>query len=540
MKLPVWFRTLVVASVLLGVFFRFYHLDRKTFWEDELYGTIHMMGYTESDIVDRAPSFKNAGDVQAYFRLPQAGSPTQDSLANTVRALAVEDAQHPPLYYVLGHLWVEAFGPSAGAIRALSAIIGVLVIPAAFWLCLELFQSEAIAWTAAALVALSPFDVLYAQEAREYSLWSVALLVIGAAFLRACRLGTPASWALYTFYVVVGLYVYPFTLFVLLGCGLYVVANAALRTRRQLISFALSAAAALALFAPWLSLIVRDIVRSRGVPRGMTGIMLHSHLPAKTTALIFLRNVRGMFLDFGRFSFAHHSSTALNAVLTFVIAALVAYALFFVWRTNPKRVFFFIALVLFVPAIPLLGHDLIFGGILVDQSRYFTPTYIGIELAIAALLATAAASRPARRAWAPVLVLLIAGEALSCGISSQADTWSNKDYEVSRDVAAVINEAKSPLVVSYETSRTLGLSYYLAPSVPLRVRLKCDTCNTPANAHADLLAHTAPFDHVFLLGPTPSDENASHAGDSADSRFRYIDVSVSPPNPSPLGMFLSL
>jgi uncharacterized membrane protein len=532
MKLPAWFRTLVIASVLLGIFFRFYHLDRKTFWEDELYGTIHMMGYTESEIVDRAPLFKNAGDVQAYFRLPAAGSAEPDSLASTVRALAVEDAQHPPLYYVLGHLWVEAFGNSAGAIRALSALIGVFVIPAAFWLCLELFKSEAIAWTAAALVALSPFDVLYAQEAREYSLWSVVLLVIGAAFLRACRLSTPASWALYACYVAVGLYIYPFTLFVLLGCGLYVLANAALRTRRQLLSFAVSAAAALALFAPWLGLIVRDIVRSRGVPRGMAGIM-HAHLPATAIGLTFLRNVRGMFLDFGRFSFAHHTSTALNAALTFAIAALVAYAIFFVWRTYPKPVFLFLALVLFVPAIPLLGHDLVFGGILVDQSRYFTPTYIGIELAVAALLATGASSAVPRLAWAPVLVLLLAGEGLSCGISSQANTWSNKDYEVSRDVAAVINEAKSPLVVSYETSRTIGLSFYLAPSVPLRVRLSCNTCNTPApNASADLLAHTGGFDRVFLLGPTPRAEPGA--------RFRYIDVSVSPPNPSPLGMFLSL
>jgi hypothetical protein len=264
----------------------------------------------------------------------------------------------------------------------------------------------------------------------------------------------------------------------------------------------------------------------------MAGIM-HAHLPATAIGLTFLRNVRGMFLDFGRFSFAHHTSTALNAALTFAIAALVAYAIFFVWRTYPKPVFLFLALVLFVPAIPLLGHDLVFGGILVDQSRYFTPTYIGIELAVAALLATGASSAVPRLAWAPVLVLLLAGEGLSCGISSQANTWSNKDYEVSRDVAAVINEAKSPLVVSYETSRTIGLSFYLAPSVPLRVRLSCNTCNTPApNASADLLAHTGGFDRVFLLGPTPRAEPGA--------RFRYIDVSVSPPNPSPLGMFLSL
>ncbi len=541
MKLPVWFRTLVIGAVLLGVFFRFYHLDRKTFWEDELYGTIHMMGYTESDIVDRAPLFTKAADVQTYFRLPDPGSAMHDSLGNTVRALAAEDPQHPPLYYLLGHLWVEWFGNSAATIRALSAVIGIFAIPAAFWLCRELFRSEAIAWTAVALVALSPFDVLYAQEAREYSLWTVAILVIGATFLRACRLGTPAAWALYGFYLVVGLYVYPFTLFVALGCGLYVLTMAELRTRRQLISFALSIAAALALYAPWLGLIVRDFVKSRGVPHGMVGLM-HAHLPASQTALIFLRNVRAIFLDFGYFSIGHHSSTALNAALTLAVAALAGYALYFVWRTYPRPAFRFLALVLLVPALPLLGHDLAFGGILVDQSRYFTPTYIGIELAIAALLGTALSgvrARP-RLAWAPVFVLLLAGGALSCGISSQAETWSTKDYEVSRDVAAVINGTTAPLVISHITSRTLGLSYYLAPSVALRVRLHCDTCNSAApNASADLLAGTGRFEHVFLLGPSSGIANAPPPSDTNDSRFRYIDVAVSPSTPSPLGMFLS-
>jgi hypothetical protein len=140
-----------------------------------------------------------------------------------------------------------------------------------------------------------------------------------------------------------------------------------------------------------------------------------------------------------------------------------------------------------------------------------------------------------------VFVFLLAGGALSCGISSQADTWSNKDYEVSQEVAAVINGTRAPLVVSHMTSRTLGLSYYLAPSVALRVRLHCDTCNVPApNASGDLLAGTGRFDHVFLLGPPEAGANAPRPSDDSDSRFRYIDVAVAPQTPYPLGMFLSI
>lgn len=44
-----------------------------------------------------------------------------------------------------------------------------------------------------ALIAVSPFHVLYAQEAREYSLWTVTILLSSAALLRAMRVKTKLS-----------------------------------------------------------------------------------------------------------------------------------------------------------------------------------------------------------------------------------------------------------------------------------------------------------------------------------------------------------
>ena len=39
-----------------------------------------------------------------------------------------------------------------------------------YWLCLELFESSVTAWLAVAIIAISPFQIVYAQEARPYSL----------------------------------------------------------------------------------------------------------------------------------------------------------------------------------------------------------------------------------------------------------------------------------------------------------------------------------------------------------------------------------
>jgi uncharacterized membrane protein len=78
--------------------------------------------------------------------------------------------------------------------RLLAVIFGVLALPAMYWLGLELFRSRGAAALAAAFLAISPVAVLYSQEFREYSLWTVAILVMSALFLRAVRSMTPRSW----------------------------------------------------------------------------------------------------------------------------------------------------------------------------------------------------------------------------------------------------------------------------------------------------------------------------------------------------------
>jgi uncharacterized membrane protein len=115
-----WLRITVTLAVLLGIFFRFYHLDRKVFWEDEILGAVHMLGYTEAEIVEASPHLKDASAVQHFLH---ASAPIGHlALTDTVRSLAIEDPQHPPVYYLATRLWVSLFGSSPAAIRSLSAV----------------------------------------------------------------------------------------------------------------------------------------------------------------------------------------------------------------------------------------------------------------------------------------------------------------------------------------------------------------------------------------------------------------------------------
>jgi hypothetical protein len=87
--------------------------------------------------------------------------------------------QHPPLYYTLLNLWMR-LGDDASSVRLLSAVVGTLTIPVIFLLGRRL-TGPGTGLLAALLLAISPFHVRFAQEARMYT-----LLAFTAAAAMAC------------------------------------------------------------------------------------------------------------------------------------------------------------------------------------------------------------------------------------------------------------------------------------------------------------------------------------------------------------------
>jgi hypothetical protein len=89
---------------------------------------------------------------------------------------------HPPLYYLLLHGWTSAFGDGDLAVRSLSGLFGLVTLPLA-WLAARRVAGRAGAAAALVLVALSPFAVRYATEARMYTM-VMALVFAGHLLVR--------------------------------------------------------------------------------------------------------------------------------------------------------------------------------------------------------------------------------------------------------------------------------------------------------------------------------------------------------------------
>ena len=159
----------------------------------------------------------------------------------------------PPLYYLLLHLWMDAFGSSEEATHALSVVFALLAVPVAFWAGRTLFGPRT-GWTAAALAAVNPFLTIYAQETRMYSLVILLSLLGTGAFLHGFVYGRRRYVAVFGLTLAVMLYTHNWALFFTVGAlAALAVCLRELGDRRRLVTdAALAFGGAFLVYLPWV------------------------------------------------------------------------------------------------------------------------------------------------------------------------------------------------------------------------------------------------------------------------------------------------
>ncbi|MDA8063545.1 MAG: glycosyltransferase family 39 protein [Actinomycetota bacterium] len=121
---------------------------------------------------------------------------------------ALREDGAPPLYYVMMHFWMLAFGRGDFAVRALGGIISVLALPCS-WFAGRRLGGTRVAWITLLVAATSPFAIFYATDTRMYSLmvlWCVlGFLALSRALEHPSRsrllaVGALTAALLYTHY----------------------------------------------------------------------------------------------------------------------------------------------------------------------------------------------------------------------------------------------------------------------------------------------------------------------------------------------------
>lgn len=185
---------IVLAFFILGLALRVARLELKTAWMDEVSTVIFSLG--NSSFLLPIDQIVGLDALLEPIRVNAAATPLDSA------RFLLQENNHPPLYFMLAHLWMDLFSRD-GAIASLpiarlfSAIWGALAIPAIYWASKHTFQSRLAGVLSAAFLAVSPFSLFLSQEARHYGLAIVLMsLSLGcfAIATRAVLTGTSPPW----------------------------------------------------------------------------------------------------------------------------------------------------------------------------------------------------------------------------------------------------------------------------------------------------------------------------------------------------------
>lgn len=211
--------------LLIGFLFRLYHNTSVALWHDEAFSALYIK-YSWGEMMHRI----------------------------------VLDV-HPPLYYLILRLYHYIFGSSLFSLRLLSIIFGLLTIYAGYLFVKKAFKNENWALAAALALALNPFQIQYALEARMYTLGTFLALLSSYFLVKALETGNKKDWIWYSILVAANLYTHYYLIFTVAAQGLYLIYVLIKDHWRQTKAAASSIVLAFILYLPWVPTLLKQISR---------------------------------------------------------------------------------------------------------------------------------------------------------------------------------------------------------------------------------------------------------------------------------------
>ncbi|AFZ44513.1 hypothetical protein PCC7418_2364 [Halothece sp. PCC 7418] len=462
-----WWRISLVILIILGIYLRLTNLEEKVYWVEEVKTSLYSAGYTETELSEETPVGKVL-DVRFLENYQNLDSET--SLWQTTKAITTNEPS--PLYYFLTRFSMETLGSEIKITRGLSAVISLGSLPAIYWLSLEVFASTLIAEVSLGLVAISPFHILYSQEATEYSLLTVTIILMSAVFLWAMRRPTPSTWFAYSGTVAVGLYAHPLAGLVSFGHGIYALFSQRWRLNQVILIYILYAGLGLILFMPWLFILIfREnqmadwMLQNLPFPLFLQRWLIHIVGSVYDLQMGYTERL----FDIENFQDISLSLTQVWVYLLLAIFILMSYSFYFLYRQGTPAQWWFILTLIGVTGLGLAVPDFVTGGQRSTISRYAIACHIGVELTLAYCLGSYlkfSVKNNRKNLWKIIFVATFTLSLISSLVLHNAATWWNKySSYYNHEVAEIINQSEQSLVVGdiSRIARTLSLSHDLKP-----------------------------------------------------------------------------
>ncbi|MEB3210682.1 MAG: hypothetical protein VKL39_04985 [Leptolyngbyaceae bacterium] len=491
--------TIVAILVGLGVVFRVANLGEPVYWVDEVATSMRVSGYTQAEVVQRFAT----GEPLTPAEVLEVQQIRGDRPRSDLIRVFTQSPEHAPLYFILMRFWAEIFGTSVIAMRSFSVVLSLLALPAIFALSRTLFQNPTntkekrigvddfnrrgmampcpyddqpialpcpykdvdtdgtiISWTALGLLAISPYFVSYAQEARPYSLWVLLLLLENQMLWRSLHSNRIQIWVSYGLALILTLYTSLLTVPIVAGQALMVMLLHPHRRRSYLAATVLAGIA----FLPWCWIVIQQW---QTLQENTAWTQVSMPLWALLGVMIY--SVAVLFFDV---PVAAGIPVILGLQILMAIAtlALISYGILYLLRRTPKTVGLFIFThIITVPAV-LVILDLIRNGQSAATPRYLIPTQLGILLAMAYLLSKRLF--PPSRRWRFITAVVLSISLLSCLIGVSHTSTYQKSRNLSNPaIVALVNQERSPHLIAEadQLQDIISLSYALNPDTRIYV-----------------------------------------------------------------------
>ncbi|MDB6141251.1 MAG: hypothetical protein JWP80_295 [Pseudomonas sp.] len=318
---------------------------------------------------------------------------------------------HPPLYYLLLHVWMNVFGQGVLAVRALSAVAGVVAVALGVWL-MRLIASSRVALLSGLFLALLPVAVLFSQEARMYSLLGVFLL--GATLALVYWIKQPRRHRYLVFYVLLmtsAFYTHYYAALCVLSHWLYLLV---LRFNRPnephyvtRLSWWMANTAIVLLYIPWVFSLVDMILHFKSVQAAGSISWLLAvtpyTLPSSIWAFLTLKKAYSLYW-------------AIYWPLPVVVVAVVGWVTV---RDRSRYQFFsLLGLYFFIPLLALLVMSLI---VPTFMERYVVFAALGLPMILAVAIVRLESRSRVLALMAIVAVLSVQALGLTMNYRQQQD-----------------------------------------------------------------------------------------------------------------------
>lgn len=317
------------------------------------------------------------------------------------------------------------------------------------------------------------------------------------ALLRSLRSNNNFNWLGYGLTLALGIYSHVNFIFVYFAQTVYVIVTQKFKFNKSILNHILASTILFVSFLPWILVITRDWsdIKSR------IAWLNNFQISVLERILTIIFNTSTVLVDFNnQFNFKNP--------LPYLIFIIIIYSFWFMYRKAPFHTFLFIALLVIIPGLSQIIPDFLQGGRRTIYSRYLTPSYIGVSLSVAYLLASKAfhgVEKPLkRRLWQLISIAIISLGIFSSLAIAKSPTGRTQGIVpiMNLQIAEVINKSPNVLVITDDMyHRVLALTHLLNSDVYLQV-VYGENQKELEEKLSKLEQIGSKFDNIFLYIPS--------------------------------------